>query len=104
MEAEMRKTIAVWLVLILHLFGPIWLPALSQAADRDQVRFAAKQTSNSKTALSEDLRIVHLLNRAGFGPRQGDVEKVRQMGVEKYLELQLHPSMIDDALVDAKLK
>src|SRR4030095_4780653 len=104
MEAEMRKTIAVRLMLILHLIAPTCLPALSQAADRDEVRFAAKQTSNSRTVLSEDQRIIHLLNRAGFGPRPNDVHKVRQMGVERYLELQLHPSMIDDSLAAAKLQ
>jgi uncharacterized protein (DUF1800 family) len=104
MEAEMRKTIAVRFMLILHLIAPTCLPALSQAADRDEVRFAAKQTSNSRTVLSEDQRIIHLLNRAGFGPRPNDVQKVRQMGVERYLELQLHPSMIDDSLAAAKLQ
>src|SRR6185295_18217833 len=46
---------------------------------------------------------MHLLNRIGFGPRPGDVEPVRQLGAEKYLDQQLHPDRIDDHLTDAAL-
>jgi uncharacterized protein (DUF1800 family) len=37
-----------------------------------------------------------LLHRAGFGPRPGDVERVREMGVASYIEEQLHPPSGDD--------
>ena len=40
--------------------------------------------------------VTHLLNRIGFGPRPGQIERVRQIGVDKYLEQQLHPDRIDD--------
>jgi uncharacterized protein (DUF1800 family) len=53
--------------------------------------------------LAETQRITHLLNRMGFGPRPGDVERVEQMGVSKYLEQQLHPEQIDDSLTDVRL-
>jgi len=46
---------------------------------------------------------VHALNRLTFGPRPGDVERVTQMGVEKWIELQLHPDKIDDLALDARL-
>ncbi len=100
----MRKAIAIGLSWIFQLAGSACLLALSYTAARDQVGFAAKQRAGSDLALSERQRAVHLLNRAGFGPRPGDVEKVQQMGVERYLESQLHPSKIDDPLVEAKLK
>ena len=45
---------------------------------------------------TETDKIVHLLNRAGYGPRPGDVERVRQEGVAKYIEEQLRPEYIDD--------
>ena len=41
--------------------------------------------------LSEDERILHVLNRLGYGPRPADLARVRQMGVAAYLEQQLHP-------------
>ena len=64
---------------------------------------AAKQTASS-ARLSEEQRIVHVLNRLGFGARPGDVERVRRIGLEAYVEQQLNPSKIDDQLVEAKLK
>jgi uncharacterized protein (DUF1800 family) len=54
--------------------------------------------------LSEDQRVVHVLNRLGFGARPGEVERVKAMGVDKYIELQLHPEKIDDSVSEAKLQ
>ncbi|MCW3094699.1 MAG: hypothetical protein JWL77_317 [Chthonomonadaceae bacterium] len=53
--------------------------------------------------LTEDEKIVHVLNRLGFGPRPGDVEKVRAMGLERYINQQLMPESIPDAALDQKL-
>lgn len=53
--------------------------------------------------LSEEEKIIHLLNRLGFGPRPGDVEKVAKMGIQAYIERQLHPQTISDAVVERKL-
>ena len=52
---------------------------------------------------NDDKTIVHVLNRIGFGPRPGDVEKVRAMGLQAYIEQQLHPERIADAAMDARL-
>jgi uncharacterized protein (DUF1800 family) len=52
---------------------------------------------------SDDKAIVHVLNRTGFGPRPGDVAKVRETGLQAYVELQLHPERIADPLVAARL-
>ena len=55
--------------------------------------------------LSQDRQIIHALNRLTFGPRPGDVEEVRRVGVAKWIELQLHPDRIpENAALDAKLK
>src|SRR5437016_2561542 len=47
--------------------------------------------------------IKHLLNRIAFGARPGDVERVQQIGVEKYLDQQLHPDRIDDSATETRL-
>jgi len=52
---------------------------------------------------NDDRTIVHLLNRTGFGPRPGDVERVRRMGVERYIDLQLHPERIADGEMPGRL-
>jgi uncharacterized protein (DUF1800 family) len=44
------------------------------------------------------------LNRMGFGPRPGDVERVRAMGFAAYVDEQLAPVDADDPLYDKHLK
>jgi uncharacterized protein (DUF1800 family) len=38
--------------------------------------------------------VVHVLNRVAFGPRPGDIDRVTRMGVNRYLDEQLHPETI----------
>jgi len=53
--------------------------------------------------LSEDEAILQALNRLGFGPRPGDLERVKEMGLQKWIDQQLHPESIDDSALDARL-
>jgi uncharacterized protein (DUF1800 family) len=53
--------------------------------------------------LTERQRAEHALNRLGFGARPGDVDRVVAMGVDKWIEQQLHPERIDDSAVTARL-
>ena len=55
------------------------------------------------TELSEDEAILHALNRLAFGPRPGDIERVRQIGLAKWIDQQLNPDSIDDKALDARL-
>jgi uncharacterized protein (DUF1800 family) len=55
-------------------------------------------------ALTDDQKISHVLNRLGFGARPGDVEKVKAIGVQKYIEQQLNPAAIDDSVAESKVK
>ena len=55
------------------------------------------------TELTEDDAILHALNRLAYGPRPGDVERVRQMGLEKWVDQQLDPEAIDDSTFEARL-
>jgi uncharacterized protein (DUF1800 family) len=56
------------------------------------------------TELSADEAILHALNRLTYGPRPGDVERVRQMGLSKWIEQQLNPNAMDDRAVEARLE
>ncbi len=47
--------------------------------------------------------ITHVLNRLGYGPRPGDVERVRAMGLEAYIQQQLHPEQLADAALAERL-
>ena len=68
-----------------------------------QAMTAQKQSATAKP-LTEDQKILHVLNRLGYGARPGDVERVRAMGLNKYIEQQLNPASIDDSVADAKVK
>jgi uncharacterized protein (DUF1800 family) len=54
--------------------------------------------------LTEEQKILHVLNRLGYGPRPGDVERVKAMGLTAYLQQQLSPDAIPDREVAQKLK
>lgn len=44
--------------------------------------------------LTEQQRALHVLNRLGYGPSPGDLEHIRQIGVDRYIDEQLHPEGI----------
>ncbi len=44
--------------------------------------------------MPQDKRALHALNRLAYGPRPGDVERVNQIGVERYIREQLDPESI----------
>ena len=56
------------------------------------------------TRLNEDQRVLHVLNRLGFGARPGDIERVKAIGLEQYINQQLTPEKINDDVAEAKLK
>jgi uncharacterized protein (DUF1800 family) len=56
------------------------------------------------TELTEDEAIVHALDRLGYGPQPGEIEHVRQIGLEKWIDEQLHPENIDDTELDQRLE
>ena len=63
-------------------------------------------TGKSRTpvqSLTEQQRALHTLNRFTFGPRPGDVEAVKKMGLHAWFEQQLNPKSIDDSTLDAML-
>jgi uncharacterized protein (DUF1800 family) len=57
---------------------------------------AGQAASRFSQKLPADKRIVQVLNRLTFGPRPGDTEKVRRLGVEKWIDQQLHPDSIPE--------
>jgi uncharacterized protein (DUF1800 family) len=55
--------------------------------------------------IPKDQRILHALNRLTFGPRPGDSERVKAMGLKKWIDQQLHPYRIsENPLLEEKLQ
>ncbi len=77
--------IAVALVLLIAAGGP------------------ALSGSSAVPARPDDKTVLHVLNRVGFGPRPGEADRVRAMGLEKYIDEQLHPDKISDSAMEARL-
>jgi uncharacterized protein (DUF1800 family) len=65
---------------------------------------SAQASKQQVQRVNEDRRILHVLNRLGFGARPGDVERVRAMGLDKYIAQQLNPQSIADSVADAKVQ
>jgi uncharacterized protein (DUF1800 family) len=53
--------------------------------------------------MAEQKRAVHALNRLTFGPQPGDVDRVMAMGVDRWIQQQLHPEKIDDTALEMRL-
>ncbi len=47
--------------------------------------------------------IAHVLNRVTFGPRPGQVDAVKQTGIQAYLDQQLNPAAINDDASEKRL-
>ncbi|HEV3037103.1 MAG TPA: DUF1800 domain-containing protein [Candidatus Angelobacter sp.] len=69
------------------------------AADKNK----SKKAATAVPQMDDDKRILHALNRLTFGPRPGDVDKVRAIGLSKWFEEQLHPDKIEDSSTEARL-
>ncbi|SFB81056.1 DUF1800 domain-containing protein [Collimonas sp. OK412] len=53
--------------------------------------------ANAQTAqppLNDSEKALHVLNRLAYGPRPGDVDAVRRLGVKRYIEQQLNPDSL----------
>ncbi|MGE3467567.1 MAG: DUF1800 family protein [Pyrinomonadaceae bacterium] len=66
--------------------------------------FIIRADAVARKPLSEDQKILHVLNRLGFGARPGDVEKVKAVGLQKYIDQQINAAAIDDAVAESKIK
>ena len=53
--------------------------------------------------MPERQRAEHILDRLAFGARPGDVEQVMRIGVDRWIDQQLHPERISDRAVESRV-
>ncbi len=58
-------------------------------------------TAAAPRTQTADQQGVHALSRLTFGARPGDLERLRAMGVDRWIDEQLHPERIDDTKAEA---
>ena len=77
------------------------------AAVTAQVASSAAPTKTLKAPsgppLTPDEKILQVLNRFTYGPRPGDLERVRSIGLNAWFNQQINPSKIDDSALEARL-
>jgi uncharacterized protein (DUF1800 family) len=80
-------------------------PAFAQTSPQSSPspKHPATRPAYQSGQLHGDERILHALNRFTFGPRPGDLEAVRVIGLDKWFDQQLHPETLDQADLDARL-
>src|SRR5271155_244572 len=64
----------------------------------------ADKKDQASSGPEDQRRALHALNRLTFGPRPGDVQQVMAIGVERWIDLQLHPEKIDDSALNTRLE
>src|SRR5579871_4577328 len=93
---EKSAFFAVSLVALLALSAPKQPKAPSDAA---------LQAKLFQKKLNKDEQVLHALDRLTFGPRPGDVEHVKKIGLKKWLDQQLNPERIpENPDLEAKLE
>jgi uncharacterized protein (DUF1800 family) len=91
----MRIIVPAWTVVAMAL------AACAPATTTDPMRIMAPSESREQTA---DQQVAHALSRLTFGARPGDVQRVREMGVDRWIAMQLAPERIDDRVVNEYLQ
>jgi uncharacterized protein (DUF1800 family) len=94
----MRNRVVLALACALCLAAVPGISAYAKKKNADQARQFQKQLAN-------DQKILQTLNRLTYGPRPGDVQEVKAMGLKKWIDRQLHPENIaENPVLAVKLK
>ncbi len=110
MNASLRACLSAVLSLACVLSLGIDLPATVTAASAIPADKSKKPKVDPVlkglpvSELTADEAVLHALNRLAYGPRPGDVERVKQMGLAKWIDQQLNPNSIDDRALQARLE
>ncbi len=91
----MRKRVVLALASVLCLAAVPGISAYGKKKNAADARQFLKQ-------IPDDQKILQALNRLTFGPRPGDAQDVKAMGLRKWVDRQLHPDSIAEnpALVE----
>jgi Uncharacterized protein conserved in bacteria len=94
----MRKTLYFRLTTALLLV--LTLTSFESKPNQTDERQPTLKLPYREAGLSEREAAAHLLDRFAFGARPGEVEKVVKMGLERWVEMQLHASLPSPKLTE----
>jgi len=78
------------------------LSALPAAAEMPAAP-SARAASPASARLTGDEKLLQVLNRFTYGPRPGDLEHIRAIGLQAWFNEQFAPKTIDDSALDRRL-
>jgi len=86
----------------LALFGTCVLAAYGTAASPRSAAATETISGIASSTREQDAtqQVAHALSRLTFGARPGDPARVRALGVDKWIEQQLHPERVPDSATD----
>ena len=93
MKVSKRGTVLLLLVVTVLSASAVWAGSKKKN----------KQAAAAASSMDARQRAEHALNRLTFGPRPGDVDRVMAMGVDKWIDQQLHPEKMDDSALNSRL-
>lgn len=80
------------------------LAAITMIAAMCAPNYVFRAEPNAAKSMTEEQKILHVLNRLGFGARPGDVGKVKAIGLQKYIDQQIEGVTLNDSVAEAKVK
>jgi uncharacterized protein (DUF1800 family) len=92
---NMRITKFAGIAAALLSIAPIGMSAQTSGARKSPTRTAVIRSDVRE--LPADQQIIQALSRLTFGAKPGDVLKVRAIGLDDWIDRQLHPDKIDDS-------
>ena len=57
-----------------------------------------------RSELAREAQVEHALNRLAYGPRPGDAARVADVGLERWIAMQLSPERLDDSAADSAMQ
>jgi uncharacterized protein (DUF1800 family) len=103
--ASLAGLVAIFLLAAATFAAPYLLAATNKKDNRGKTAEPSKTLKGLPLeGLTEEEAILQALNRLGFGPRPGDLDLVKEIGLQKWIDRQLHPDSMDDSSLDARLE
>lgn len=104
MQAQVRMSEAAKAAMVAALCVTMAAPqAWGAPVGADTKKAAAVPATKHSAPLTQDQRIEHALDRLTFGPKPGEMDEVRKIGLDAWFARQLDPASIDDSAFEAKL-
>jgi uncharacterized protein (DUF1800 family) len=94
----MRITKLTGIAAALLSIAPVGVSAQSSGARKTQAKPAVARSDVRE--LPADQQIIHALSRLTFGAKPGDVQRVRAIGLDSWIDQQLRPDKIDDSALE----